>query len=38
MSKRSLVPVAPSRTVRVDLEKGRRVVVNALYRKLVPPR
>jgi SAM-dependent methyltransferase len=31
---RSLEPVVPSRTVRVDLEKGRRVVVNALYRKL----
>ena len=37
MGRRCLEPVTPSRTVRVDLEeKGRRVVVNALYRKLAP--
>lgn len=36
MADRSLEPAVPSKTVRVDLEKGRRVVVNALYRKLAP--
>jgi SAM-dependent methyltransferase len=30
---RGLVPVVPSETVRVELEEGRRVSVNALYRK-----
>lgn len=38
MARRRLEPVVPSRTVRVDLENGRRVVVNALYRKLEPAR
>ncbi|MFW5952091.1 MAG: class I SAM-dependent methyltransferase [Gemmatimonadota bacterium] len=31
--KRGLYPEVPSETVRVDLEEGRRVSVNALYRK-----
>ncbi len=30
---RGLVPMVPSETVRVELEEGRRVSVNALYRK-----
>jgi SAM-dependent methyltransferase len=34
MADRALEPVVPSKTVRVELEKGRRVVVNALYEKL----
>ena len=33
MADRDLEPLVPSRTVRVELEKGRRVVVNALYEK-----
>lgn len=33
MSSRDLEPAVPSKTVRVQLENGRRVVVNALYRK-----
>ncbi len=33
MADHGLEPEVPSRTVRVALEKGRRVVVNALYRK-----
>lgn len=33
MAGRALEPAVPSRTVRVELEKGRRVVVNALYEK-----
>lgn len=33
MAGHGLEPVLPSRTVRVELEKGRRVVVNALYSK-----
>ncbi len=32
-SARGLVPVVPSETVRVELEQGRRVSVNALYEK-----
>ena len=31
MAGRGLFPLVPSNTVRVELEKGRRVVVNALY-------
>ena len=34
MADRALEPVVTSETVRVELEKGRRVVVNALYEKL----
>lgn len=34
MAARGLQPAVPSKTVRVELEKGRRVVVNALYQKL----
>jgi len=33
MAARGLRPETPSRTVRVDMDPGRRVVVNALYRK-----
>ncbi len=33
MSRFALAPAVPSRTVEVELDKGRRVVVNALYRK-----
>lgn len=33
MAGRGLEPLVPSRTVRVELENGRRVVVNALYEK-----
>jgi SAM-dependent methyltransferase len=33
MTDRALQPVVPSKTVRVALENGRRVVVNALYEK-----
>lgn len=33
MARRALLPVVPSETVRVAQEKGRRVVVNALYEK-----
>jgi hypothetical protein len=29
-------PLVPGKTVRVELEKGRRVVLNALYKKLRP--
>ena len=36
MGRRGLVPVTPSQTVTRDTEKGRRVVVNALYRKRSP--
>ncbi len=36
MADRGLEPVVQSRTVRVELEKGRRVVVNALYVKRRP--
>jgi SAM-dependent methyltransferase len=32
-ARRGLRPAVPSETVRVDLERGRRVSVNALYRK-----
>ncbi len=34
MARHGLEPAVPSKTVRVPLEKGRRVVVNALYRKV----
>ncbi len=33
MARRSLRPEQPSETVRVETERGRRVTVNALYRK-----
>ncbi len=33
MKRFGLVPLVPSRTVRVDFDSGRRVVVNALFRK-----
>ena len=33
-SERGLTPDVPSETVRVELERGRRVSVNALYRKV----
>lgn len=33
LASRALRPVVPSETVRVELDKGRRVVVNALYEK-----
>jgi SAM-dependent methyltransferase len=33
MANRGLSPTVPSRTVRVELDPGRRVVVNALYEK-----
>lgn len=33
MAARGLEPVAPTETVTVDMDPGRRVVVNALYRK-----
>jgi SAM-dependent methyltransferase len=33
LARRALRPVVPSETVRVELDKGRRVVVNALYEK-----
>ncbi len=33
MARRTLLPILPSETVRVALERGRRVVVNALYEK-----
>ncbi len=36
MGRFGLLPAVPSRTVRVELEAGRRVVVNALYRKTRP--
>lgn len=37
MARRGLVPAVPSATVRVDLDPGRRVVVNALYEKRSTP-
>ncbi len=37
MAKHGLTPAVPSTTVRVPLEKGRRVVVNALYGKPFHP-
>jgi SAM-dependent methyltransferase len=37
MAGRALRPVVPSKTVRVTLEKGLRVVANALYEKLTSP-
>ena len=37
MQRRLFEPVLPSKTVRVELEKGRRVVVNALYAQGVAP-
>ena len=33
MARRGLEPEEPSETVRVKTERGRRVTVNALYRK-----
>lgn len=33
-----LIPLSPSREVRVELDQGRRVSVNALYTKTGPPR
>lgn len=33
LARRGLEPVVPTRTVRVEIERGRRVVVNALYEK-----
>lgn len=36
MTGSGLTPAVPSRTVRIELEKGRRVVVNALYQKAEP--
>ena len=36
MASRGMEPAVPSKTVRVELERGRRVVVNALYEKLSP--
>ncbi len=38
MARHGLEPVVPTKTVRVELEKGRRVVANALYASAVEDR
>ncbi len=38
MAGHGFTPLVPSRTVRKELERGRRVVVNALYRRRAAPR